>query len=107
MQIDENFLEELGLGALSAEDKQKYLNAINETLEIRIGSRLTTQLNEDQLEQFNAMVDSDNDADLDKWLEDNAPNYNEIVAEELEMIKTEIREQGPAALSSQDETANA
>lgn len=55
-------------------------------LESRVGARLTVGLTDAQLNEFEALVDSDDDEGAARWLADHVPLYPQIVAEELESL---------------------
>ena len=88
MEFDEQFLQEMGLSAMPEDQKQKFLDFIQEELEVRIGERISRGLTEVQLNEFDMI---DNQADATKWLEINRPDYREIVNRTIEEMKTEIR----------------
>ncbi len=88
MNFDESFLQEMGLQAMPEDQKQKFLDYIQEELEVRIGERISKGLTEAQLSEFDAIVDSTEAA---KWLEKNRPDYREIVSRTIEEMKNEIR----------------
>lgn len=91
IKLDNNLLEELGLGALPAVEKDKFLKHIYETLEMRVGTRLAERMTDQQLDEFETFIESKDDAGAFHWLETNFPNYKEVVAEEFEKLKSEIK----------------
>ena len=88
MQFDEQFLAEMGLTAMPEDQKQAFLDYIQEELEVRIGERISKGLTEVQLNEFDRITDQ---AEATKWLEKNRPDYREIVARTIEEMKSEIR----------------
>ena len=88
MNLDEQFLQEMGLSAMPAEEKQRFLNYVQEELEIRIGERISKGLTEAQLYEFDTITDQDL---ARQWLEKNRPDYREIVTRTIEEMKAEIR----------------
>lgn len=88
MNLDEQFLQEMGLSAMPAEEKQRFLNYVQEELEIRIGERISKGLTEAQLNEFDTITDQDL---ARQWLEKNRPDYREIVTRTIEEMKAEIR----------------
>lgn len=88
MQFDENFLAEMGLQAMPEDQKQKFLDYVQEELEVRIGERISKGLTETQLNEFDMITDP---AEAAKWLEKNRPDYREIVNRTIEEMKDEIR----------------
>ncbi len=102
-KLDDNLLKELGLGSLPAEEKNKMLAHIYETLEMRVGMKLAEQMTNNQLDEFEAFIDKNDEAGALQWLETNFPNYKQVVAEELEKLKTEIKQSAPQIIAaSQD-----
>lgn len=88
MEFDEKFLQEMGLSAMPEDQKQKFLDYVQEELEVRIGERISKGLTETQLNEFDAISDP---LEAAKWLEENRPDYREIVTRTIEEIKEEIR----------------
>ena len=88
MQFDEKFLQEMGLSAMPEDQKQAFLDYVQEELEVRIGERISKGLTEAQLNQFDMITDQDEAAE---WLEANRPDYREIVNRTIEELKDEIR----------------
>ncbi len=70
------------------EQKQKFLDYVQEELEVRIGERISKGLTEVQLNEFDKITDQ---AEAAKWLEINRPDYREIVTRTIEEMKSEIR----------------
>ena len=90
-KLDNALLEELGLGSLPADEKNKMLAQIYETLEMRVGMKLAEQMTNEQLDEFEGFIDRNDEAGALTWLETNFPNYKQVVAEELEKLKAEIK----------------
>jgi protein-tyrosine-phosphatase len=88
MQFDEQFLQEMGLSAMPEDQKQAFLDYVQEELEVRIGERISKGLTETQLNEFDMINDP---AEAAKWLEKNRPDYREIVTRTIEEMKEEIR----------------
>lgn len=89
MQFDENFLEEMNLGSMPDEQKRRFLIYLQEELEVKIGERISEGVPEWKLEQFDAV---ENQEEAAKWLEENRPDFREVVSEAIEAMKAEIRE---------------
>ena len=88
MQFDEQFLQEMGLSAMPESQKQKFLDYVQEEVEVRIGQRISKGLTETQLNEFDMITDQ---AEATRWLERNRPDYREIVTHTIEEMKSEIR----------------
>lgn len=100
LKIDDNLLQQLGLGSLPAADKGGLLKHIYETLEMRVGMRLADQMTNEQLDEFEQYFNAQDDAGAFKWLETNFPNYKDIVADEFEKLKTEVAQSAPQILAA-------
>lgn len=99
-KLDDNLLKELGLGDLPVAEKNKMLAHIYETLEMRVGMKLAEQMTNEQLDEFEAFIDRNDEAGALKWLETNFPNYKQVVADELENLKSEIKLAAPQILAA-------
>lgn len=137
-QLDDKFLEEVGLAGLPDDEKQPFLKHIYEQLEYRVGTKLSEGMSEEQLTQFEAFVDQDEQkvvawfekylpnyreledyqslrasapADVTdimvlseygslKWLEINRPDYKQVVASEMDALKSEIVQNRDAILGT-------
>lgn len=99
-KLDDNLLKELGLGALPPDEKNKMLAHIYETLEMRVGMKLAEQMTNEQLDEFESFIDKNDEAGALKWLETNFPNYKQVVADQLDQLKNEIKATAPAILEA-------
>ena len=99
-KLDNTLLEELGLGTLPADEKNKMLAHIYETLEMRVGMKLAEQMSNDQLDEFEAFIGKNDEAGALKWLESNFPDYKKVVAEELDKLKDEIKQSASQIVAS-------
>src|SRR3954467_2479885 len=99
-QLDDNLLQELGLGQLPPAEKNKMLAHIYETLELRVGMKLAEQMTDAQLDDFEGFIDRNDEAGALKWLETNFPHYKNVVAAELKKLKAEIKQQAPAIMEA-------
>jgi len=104
-KLDNSLLEELGLDALPAEEKNKMLAQIYETLEMRVGMKLAEQMTNDQLDEFEAFIDRNDEAGALTWLETNFPNYKQVVADELEKLKLEIKQSSADIIAALNQPA--
>lgn len=73
-QLDDNFLKDLGLEQLPEEQKQAFLQHIYEELELRVGTKLSDGLSDQQLDEFEGIIDRKEDAVM-QWLGAHVPNY--------------------------------
>ena len=100
LKIDNNLLQELGLGQLPDAEKNSLLKHVYETLEMRVGMRLADQMSNEQLDEFERYFEAKDDAGAFKWLESNFPNYKEIVQEEFDKLKIEVGQSAPQILGA-------
>src|SRR3954462_11791177 len=100
LKIDDNLLQQIGLGNLPTEDKRGLLQHIYETLEMRVGMRLADQMTNEQLDEFETYFEAKDDAGAFKWLETNFPNYKQIVQQEFDKLKAEVTQSAPQILSA-------
>lgn len=83
-QLDDQFLQSVGLGDLPADQKQAFLQHTYETLEERVGTRLAAGLSEVQLQEFEAFAAQDEQKTY-QWLQTNVPDYES--QEEFRQLK--------------------
>lgn len=87
-QLDDKFLQEVGLGDLPDEQKQAFLQYFREQLELRVGTKLSDGLSDAQLEEFESFVDRDADK-VHTWIQAHVPNYRE------DTVYQQLREGAP------------
>ncbi|MDO4684712.1 MAG: DUF5663 domain-containing protein [Candidatus Saccharibacteria bacterium] len=75
-QLDENFLQELGLGQLPEGQRQAFLEQVYSSLEGRVGVQLSEGLTDAQLEEFEGIIDRD-EAKVSQWLAAHAPDFQQ------------------------------
>jgi hypothetical protein len=107
LKIDNNLLQEVGLGGLPAAEKNSFLKHVYETLEMRVGIRLADQMSNEQLDEFERYFEAKDDAGAFKWLETNFPNYKEIVQQEFDKLKAEVAQTAPQILAASQQQAAA
>ncbi len=100
LKIDNALLDEIGLGALPPEEKNRMLRHIYETLEMRVGMTLAAQMTDEQLDEFEVLAKQNDDAQALQWLETNFPDYKKVVEEELGKLKQEIKKDAQALIDA-------
>ena len=78
---------------------------IYETLEMRVGMELAKQMTDAQLNEFEEFINRNDEAGALKWLETNFPNYKDVVAQEFEKLKAEIKQVAPQIVASSQQQA--
>ncbi len=74
-RLDDNFLEELGLSRLPEEQKQAFLEHVYGQLELRVGTRLSDGLSDEQLSEFESFIDRDNEK-VRQWVNAHSADYS-------------------------------
>lgn len=75
-QLDDKFLEEVGLGGLPDEQRQMFLDHFREQLELRVGTKLSEGLSDAQLQEFESFIDRKEDK-VNEWITANVPQYEQ------------------------------
>ena len=65
--IDDSFLESVGLGGLPADQKGGFFQYAQDQLEIRIGEKMSNTLTDQQLDEFEKIIDNDQET-MSRWL---------------------------------------
>ena len=136
-QFDESFLDSVGLSGMPEEQKQSFLQYAHDQLEVRIGEKMSEGLSDEQLDEFERIIDNDQEtvqkwlADLGdykndetykklldgsedeedspqfladyvtaKWLDQNCPQYQDIIKESIESLQAEISSQKEEILAN-------
>lgn len=73
-QLDDKFLADIGLNDLPDDQKKAFLQHIYEELELRVGTRLSDGLSDQQLEEFEKIIDRDQQT-IDMWLQAHVQDY--------------------------------
>lgn len=73
-QLDDKFLADIGLNELPEDQKKAFLQHIYDELELRVGTKLSDGMSDEQLEEFEAIIDR-NDDTIRSWLEAHVPDY--------------------------------
>ncbi len=73
-QLDDKFLADIGLNELPEEQKKAFLQHIYDELELRVGTKLSDGMSDEQLEEFESIIDRKDEV-IRTWLEQHAPDY--------------------------------
>lgn len=90
--LEKNIISELGLDDLSEEKKTGLINKISELVEKRITLRLMREIGKEKVNDFSKLEKQDDDAKM-KFLQDNVPNLESVIQEEVVKVKKEIIEE--------------
>ena len=92
-QIDEildDLIKDLGIDKLDAEKQADVLNQLYDTLQMRVGARLAEDLTEEQAAKIEE-ASKKSEAEAQAALMEVVPNYDELVADELEGMRQELK----------------
>lgn len=75
---------------LADQDVKSLLNHLNTTLEERIGSEITTALNDTQLAELAELQETATDEVIASWLEHAVPELQQITQDEIDILLGEL-----------------
>ena len=75
MKINEQFLDEVGLGALPPQEKQAFLEYLYSEVELRVGDALSKDMTPEQVVEFKKIADKDSSFIIN-WLSAFVPMYH-------------------------------
>lgn len=73
-QLDDQFLQDIGLADLPEEQKKPFLQHVYDQLEYRVGVRLSEGMSDAQLEEFESIIDRKIEI-IDAWVAQYAPDF--------------------------------
>jgi len=73
-KLDDEFLKDLGLDQMPEDQKKAFLEHIYSQLELRVGTKLSEGLSDEQLGEFESFVDRD-EQKVHAWVGANTPDY--------------------------------
>lgn len=74
-QLDDKFLEDIGLNELPEEQKKPFLQHIYDELELRVGTKLSDGMSDAQLAEFESIIDRKDEV-VTEWLVKFVPDYH-------------------------------
>lgn len=74
-QLDDKFLEDVGLASMPEGQKKAFLQHIYDELELRVGTKLSDGMSDAQLEEFESIIDRKDDV-ITAWLSKYVPDYH-------------------------------
>lgn len=87
--ITKKLLLSVGIN-LDANEEEKLLVHLNETLEERVGIEITDSLDDNQLEELAKLQESGDDEATQAWMTTNVPDLHEIIKDEIDILLGEI-----------------
>lgn len=89
--ITRELLDEFGI-TLGDQDEASFLEHLNTTLEERIGAEITESLDDDKLQELLSLQENGTEEQVDNWVEQNVPELEQIVKDEIDIFLGEIAE---------------
>lgn len=74
--FDDSFLESIGLGGIPDNQKDNFLDYAQEQLEVRIGEKMSEEVDEMKLDEFERIIDNDAET-VNEWVQKAGENYKE------------------------------
>jgi hypothetical protein len=95
MYQDEQIIEQLGIAHLSDDEKTTVINEA----QVRIGEAVSEQLTDEQLNEYQAIIDG-NEQVITPWLEKNVPEYKDEAVYQAfeEAVDSDPERNNPAKL---------
>jgi acyl-homoserine lactone acylase PvdQ len=73
-QLDDQFLQDIGLSDLPEEQRKPFLQHVYDQLEYRVGVRLSEGMSDAQLEEFESIIDRKPEV-IDAWVAQYSPDF--------------------------------
>jgi len=74
-QLDDQFLQDIGLADLPEEQRKPFLQHVYDQLEYRVGVRLSEGMSDNQLEEFESIIDRKPEI-IDAWVAQYSPDFS-------------------------------
>jgi hypothetical protein len=103
-QEDKALVSELDGDDLSEEGQSKLLSSYYESLRMKVSMALEDLLTDEQLEEFDKISRNGNEIASEEWFKTTVPNYDQIVAEQADILKQDIKQHTAIIESAIDET---
>lgn len=89
MQFDDTFLQTIGLGELSDEEKAEYIDKLGAIVQDRVAVRLSEELTPEELAAFDEATEKGDDEAM-QYLAQVYPNFPSLIQGEVEGLKAEV-----------------
>lgn len=92
MQINNDYLDSIGVKAETEEQKQNALVVILEIFQDRLGTKITELLNDEQIDEFSKVNATGDSQQSLEWISANVPQYEQIGDSLLKELQEELKE---------------
>ena len=96
--LDSEFLSDVGLSDIPDELQALFLDHVLSTLRYHVAVRLSESMADDEIDEARRLIDEGDQEACVTYLKQVCPGYAEIVVEEFESLKAEIRRVAAAIL---------
>lgn len=93
--ITKETLDELGIN-LDGQDVEALLTHLNDTLQERVGTEITEELDDNQLKTLLDMQETASEEEIGAWLNQNVPDLQQITQDEVDILLGELAENSDA-----------
>ena len=90
INLDHQFLVEIGLGHLEPEQQQIVLDKLYRVLELRVGQAMTNSLTKGEHATFDQLTEEGNDEAAHSYLQRVMPDYGFVVRAEVDFIANSV-----------------
>lgn len=101
--IDKDIFELMGIKNAPEETKKEITDNMMATIQNRVMARILDKLDEEQVKEFEKLVDTGKEEEINKYLEEKGINVAQLSAEEALLYKTELLNQFAAAQPAQNQ----
>lgn len=88
---DKQLAQELGIDGLTDEVIEQQIQEFYETLQVKVGQAFERMMSDEQLLDFEAVVNKGDDVASEDWLIKAFPDYQEVISLETEKLKQEVQ----------------
>ncbi|HHD92560.1 MAG TPA: hypothetical protein ENL06_03010 [Candidatus Portnoybacteria bacterium] len=85
--------DKLDLDDIPLDKKEEIAQKLTNIIQKKVLLRVADLLPDEKKEEFNKIIESDNQEEIDQFFSQNIPNIQEIINEEIETLKRELKKE--------------
>jgi succinate dehydrogenase flavin-adding protein (antitoxin of CptAB toxin-antitoxin module) len=89
-EAEKDLFESLGAKDIPNEEKGELLAKMMDLVQKRVVVRISEQLNDEQIKEFERLVEAGDDEATEKYLEAQVPDYDRLFVEEAKKLRHEL-----------------
>jgi len=93
--MDELYISKEIIAQMGLEMTDKEVRQLNESLEEKVGTKITESLSPEQIDELIKIQQSKDDGAIDTWLKQNVPELEALVQKEIELVIKELQSTPP------------